>query len=126
MSRIFLCRKKEDDRDCCVYIDNTPNRFECGHYFSDVILHGPCYCMHDFPTYENVETVLTEDEYNALIQFSEDIDVLGYGITKDDERYMKGVELCNNIQYVYDKLKSPEGIEYRDKIRESEKEYMQE
>ena len=50
---LFLYREKAaDDRDCCAYIEAKNPRFECGHYFGGVGLHGACYCGHDFPDYE--------------------------------------------------------------------------
>ena len=92
MSYLFLFREKDsDDRDCCAYIDSKNPRFECNHYFGRVNLNGACYSGHEFPAYEDIETVLTEAEYNELIQFNKAINDLGYGITKGDERYNKGI-----------------------------------
>lgn len=49
---------------------------------------------------------------------------MGFGIVKGDERYNKGVELCNAIQFVYDKLLSAENEELFEQVVEEEKEYM--
>lgn len=92
--------------------------------FWGVTLHGACYCGHTFANYEDIETVLTEKEYNQLVKFNEDIHGLGYGITKGDERYNKGIELCKAIQPIYDKLLSEENEEFFEKIAEEEKEYL--
>lgn len=121
---IFLYKDNTEDRDCCAYIEASAERFECNHYFSSVILHGACYSGHDFANYEDIKTVLTENEYKQLIQFSKDIRDLGYGITKGDERYNKGVELCNAIQSIYDKLLSEENEEFFEQIKEEEREYL--
>ena len=121
---VFLYKENTEDRDCCAYIETEPMRWECDHYFGSVILHGACYSKHKFANYEDIKTVLTEDEYNQLIQFSKDIDDLGYGITKDDERYNKGVELCKAIQPIYDKLLSEENENLFNEIIEEEKEYL--
>ena len=127
MSYLFLYREKAtDDRDCCAYIDSKNPRFECDHYFGSVNLCGACYSGHDFPAYADIETVLTETEYNELIQFDKAIHNLGYGITKGDERYKKGIELSKSIQHVFDKLTSKEAEEFQQKIIESEIEYMKE
>lgn len=127
MSRLFLYRKKEsDDRDCCAYIDSESPRFECNHYFGSISLYGACCTRHIFPAYEEIETVLTETEYNELVQFSKAIDDLGYGITKGDERYNKGIGLSKSVQHIYDKLKSEEAKEFQQKIIQSEVEYMKE
>lgn len=121
---IFLYKDNTEDRDCCAYITPKPMRFECGHYFGSVILHGACYSRHDFANYEDIKTVLTEDEYNQIIKFSKDIDDLGCGITKGDERYNKGIELCKAIQPIYDKLLSEENEEFFEQIKEEEREYL--
>lgn len=125
MSRyVFLYKDNSEDRDCCAYIKENPMRWECNHYFGGVILHGACYSKHDFASYEDIKTVLTEDEYNQLVKFNEEINVLGSGIIKGDERYNKGVELCNAIQPVYDKLLSVENEELFNEVIEEEKEYL--
>lgn len=125
MNKVFLYRIKDsDDRDCCAYIENNPFRFECGHYFGRPILHGSCYCNSDWKTYNEIETVLTEAEYSALIQFDEDIGKLGYSIKQGDDRYLKGVELCRNIQAVYNKLNSEEAQVFYQKIVAEEKQIV--
>lgn len=121
---IFLYKENTEDRDCCAYIEAKPMRWECNHYFGSVILHGACYSGRDFASYEDIKTVLTEDEYNKLINFDKAINELGHGIVKGDERYNKGVELCNAIQFVYDKLLSAENEELFNEIIEEEKEYL--
>jgi hypothetical protein len=122
---VFLFKDNSEDRDCVAYIDNKPMRFECDHYFGSINLEGACYSRSfNDVEYSDVKTVLTEQEFNTLIQFSKDIHELGYGIVKDDERYQKGVELCNNIQYIYDKLNSEENQELFNEIIEEEKEYL--
>ena len=121
---IFLYKENTEDRDSCAYIEVNPMRWECNHYFGGVILHGACYSKHDFASYEDIKTVLTEDEYNQLVRFNEEINALGYGIVKGDERYNKGVELCKAIQPVYDKLLSVKNEELFNEVIEEEKEYM--
>ena len=127
MSRyLFLYREKTaDDRDYCAYIEAKNPRWECGHYFGSVNLHGACYCgKAKFPAYEDIETVLTESEYNELIQFDKAINELGYGIVEGDERYNKGIELSKAIQHIFDKLDSDEAREFQQPIIESEIEYL--
>ena len=122
MSRyLFLYKVKDsDDRDCCAYIEAKNPRWECDHYFGGTTLHGACYCGHDFEAYDDVDTVLTREEYEQLIQFNNDIKALGYGIKKGDERYQKGIELCKAIQPVFDKLCSTEAEEFQNGIIEEE------
>lgn len=126
MSRyLFLYKVKDtDDRDCCAYIEAKNPRWECDHYFGGVNLHGACYCGHDFEAYDDIDTVLTREEYEQLIQFNNNIHALGYGITKGDERYQKGIELCKAIQPIFDKLASDEAGEFQNRIIEEEIEYL--
>lgn len=127
MSNVFLYKViNSDDRDCCAYILNQPMRFECGHYFGGVILQGSCYCGGEFAPYEEIKTVLTEDEYEALISFNKEIKKIGYGVTVGDERYKKGIELCEGIQYVYDKLNSEENQKIFEEVQEEEIRYLME
>ena len=121
---VFLYKDNAEDRDSCAYIVAKPMRWECGHYFGSVILHGACYSGHDFAPYEDIKTVLTENEYNQLVRFNEGIKALGFGISEGDEKYNKGVELCEAIQPVYDKLLSEENEELFAEIVEEEKEYL--
>lgn len=124
MSKVFLYKDNSEDRDCCAYIEDNPMRFECNHYFGSVILHGACYCNSDFADYEDIKTVLTKEEYQALIDFDKAINELGYSIKVGDERYNKGIELCKAIQPVYDKLLSEENELLFDEVQEEEKEYL--
>ncbi len=127
MSNVFLYKViNSDDRDCCAYILNQPMRFECVHYFGGVILQGSCYCGGEFAPYEEIKTVLTEDEYEALISFNKEIKKIGCGVTVGDERYKKGIELCEGIQYVYDKLNSEENQKIFEEVQEEEIRYLME
>lgn len=124
MRKVFLYKENTDDRDCCAYIEAKPMRWECGHYFGDVTLHGACYCNHDLAPYEDIKTVLTEEEYNQLVKFSHDIDELGYGIKEGDDRYKRGVKLCEAIQPIYDKLLSEENEALFKEVQQEEANYL--
>ena len=127
MSKVFLYKEINcDDRDCCAYIESRPMRFECNRYFGGVILQGSCYCGGEFAPYEEIKTVLTEDEYEALISFNKEIKKNGCGVTVGDERYKKGIELCEGIQYVYDKLNSEENQKIFEEVQEEEIRYLME
>ncbi len=127
MDRIFLYRLKDtDDRDCCAYIDNNPMRFECSHYFGRVILQGACYSGCEFPKYNEIETVLTENEYNSLVDFNKGVLDLGFGIDKGSEQYIKGINLCKEIQPIYDRLNSEEAEEFYQQIKDNEDEWLKE
>lgn len=122
---LFLYRLKNDSsRDACAYINESPSTFECGHYFSGVGIQGACYCGGEFASYEDIETILTKQEYQKLLKFNHDIKQLGYGISKGDERYNKGIKLIKDIQVIYDKLESTEAEQFTKNIVDDEKEIM--
>lgn len=122
---LFLYRLKNDSsRDACAYVNESPSTFECGHYFSGVGIQGACYCGGEFASYEDIETILTKQEYQKLLKFNEDIKELGYGISKGDERYNKGIELIKDIQVIYDKLASIKAEQFEKTIMDDEKEIM--
>lgn len=98
---IFAFRIKDDDRDCCKYIESTYH-LDC---VGEVILHGACFCGRwgDTPDYEDVETVLSEHDFYCL---------LSKGITEQD---------YNRIVHI---LTSDKGMAFFNEIIESEKEYL--
>jgi uncharacterized protein YneR len=116
-----------DDRDCVKYIKNNPMRFECGHYFGGVNLEGACFSSSfksESPRYSDITTILTEEEFNRLIEFNNAIGELGYGIKKDNERYMKGMVLCEGIQDVYGRLNSEDNDVLFEQVVAEEKEWL--
>lgn len=105
---LFLYKIKDtDDRDCVVYIDDEPAKFGCGHYFSRINLCGACWSGANFAPYDEIETILTESEYNLLIEFDK-----------------RGIWLCKDIQPIFDKLKSTENQELFEQVWEEEKEIL--
>lgn len=122
--KVFLYKENSEDRDCVAYIESVPSRFECGHYFSSVRIEAACYSGGMFADYESIKTILTETEYNQLLQFAKDIEELGFGITKGDDRYIKGVELCKSIQLVYDRLLSDENQNLFLEVQDEETEFL--
>ena len=122
---VFLYKIKDtDDRDAFAYIDDSPLRFECGHYFGCISLHGAAYSGSDFADYADIVTILTEEEYDRLIAFDKAIADLGYGIKIDDDRYNRGIELCESVSDIYDKLNSAENDDLFDSLWEEKKEYL--
>ena len=126
--KIFLFRDKYniEDRDACKYLNyETPaNHFHCEHYFGGVRLCGPNFWGGNFPPYDEVETFLTEEEYNKLISTDKELSELGYNIKKGDERYNKGIALCESLEPIFDKLRSEEAVAFKKEIMESEQEMM--
>ena len=124
---LFLYRIKDsNDRDCCAYIDADGSKFECNHYFRSIILCGSCYSGGEFPAYDEIETILTKDEYEEILIFNIFIKSLGYGITKGDSKYKAGIKLIDSIKHIYDKLKSDDAFAFFEEIQKSEMEYLKE
>ena len=127
MSMVFLYREKSaDDRDCCAYIDVTAPKFECGHYFGGLGIDGACYSCSLTADYDEVETVLTREEFDTLKVAAERINELGYGITEGDARYKVGLEIKRDIAPIMEKLQSDEARKFQDRIIESEMEFLKE
>ena len=131
MSYKFLFKlKNSSDRDKVAYVEIPIVRFECGHYFSSINLHGPCYSCgmkmfgNDYIPYENIVTILTKDEYQLLIDVDQAINDLKYNIKVGDDRYQKGVELQNKLKAIEDKLLSAENETLFLEIQEEEKEEL--
>lgn len=131
---VFLAKvKNSDDRDCVKYLDLTSGEFECDHYFRGLHISGACFS--GFKTeleeevnnnFDNLETILTKDDFLRLFEFDKQISDLGYGIKKDDERYNKGLEFGKSIQDIIDKLMGKENEQLFAKVIKDEKEYCQE
>lgn len=99
---IFLYREKDTaDRDCCKYIEPTYH-LDC---VNQVILHGACFCgrLGHTPDYSEVETVLSENDFNLI---------MGKNIPADD------------FNRIVDILQSEAGEAFFNKIVEDEKEYL--
>lgn len=124
---VFLYRiKNSDDRDCCAYIDTNGSEFVCNHYFSGINICGSCYSGRDWAAYDDIETILTRTEYNQLLKYKKELHELGYGITKGDSRYQKGIKIINKIEPIVDKLKSDEAQEFFDRISSEEMQVLKE
>lgn len=124
MSMVFLYKEKTESRDCFAYIEDEAMRFQGDHYFASINLHGACYSKSSFAPYADIETILSESEYNRLRVFSMEIKSLGYGIKKGDDRYNMGVALCKEIQPIFDKLMSEENMKFFKALQEKEKLYL--
>lgn len=122
---LFLYRIKDsDDRDCCAYIDAAGPKFECNHYFGSITLCGSCYSGREFPAYDEIETILTKDEYEEILIFNIFIKSLGYGIAKGDSKYKAVIKLIDSIKHIYYKLKSDDAFAFFEEIQKSEMEYL--
>lgn len=129
MSKVFLFKENNSkDRDCVYYIENNPLRFECGHYFGKVNLEGACFSMGlnslEKIDLDNITTILSKEELQELIKFDKELNNLGYGINKGDERYKEGIRLCNNVMHIYNKLNSEENDIIFNKVVQEEMDYI--
>lgn len=127
MSDLFLYRLKDsDDRDACAYIRNNYFPFECGHYFSAEQPCGACYSGREFPAYDEIETILTQTEYETFLKINEAVRNLGYGIEKDDDRYKAGMMLRRLAEPIMQRLKSQDASDFYQEICASEEEWLME
>lgn len=99
---IFLYRESDsDDRDACKYIEKE-HHLDCVH---EVVFHGACFSgrWNGTPKYEDVETVLSRKDFEMIV---------GKDISAKDYDRIIGI------------LESKKGQAFRDKIMESERQYM--
>lgn len=125
----FLLKINENDRDCVKYLDTEETgAFECGHYFASLRINGACFSgfLKEIKeqSFENITTILTEEELKRLFEFNEKISELGFGIVQDDERYQKGLEYRAEIQDIIDKLNGEDNEKLFKKVQEEEKEVL--
>lgn len=126
MKYIFLYKiLNTDDRDCVAYIQNNTNWFECDHYFREIGINGPCYSMSlEHIEYNDIKTILSEDEFNQIKLFNKRINELGYNIIKGDYRYKLGIKYINDITPIFDKLNSEANEILFNEVIKEEKEYL--
>ena len=117
--------KNTDDRDCVKYIEKYS--FECGHYFGGGNLTGACFSSSlrsENINYDEIETILTKEDFDFLLKADKELTDLGYGITENDEKYNKGMKIIEELNNrIFSKLSSKENEELFQKIIEEEKEY---
>ena len=130
-NRIFLAKEKNsDDRDIVKYIEF--NGFECNHYFGGLHIEGACFSgfekeLRDLVenNFEELETILTKDEFIKLFKLNDELKSLGYGIEKDSDKYNKGLEIIKEYENTIEKrLLSNENKELFEKVIADEKEYV--
>lgn len=108
----------KDNRDCCSYLDAK---------YREGVLHlntcGACFygsSTRGLPNYDNIETVLTEEEYNAVSDYIR----VSKGILSNFEHLVKHIKPI--VEQAIQKLQSDEGKEFFEKIVADEKEYLKE
>ena len=122
----YLFLYKDNLTNDVYYIENNPMHFECNHYFGELNLHGSCFSIgfNKDMDYENITTILSPDDFKALMDFNKAIKKLGYGIAEGDERYNQGVELCGSIRPIFEKLNSDENQNLFNTVAEQEMEWL--
>ena len=130
-NRLFLAKvKNSDDRDIVKYIEFTG--FECNHYFGGLHIEGACFSGFEKEfrnlvenNFEELETILTKDEFIKLFKLNDELKALGYGIEKDSDKYNKGLEIIKEYENTIEKkLQSNENKELFEKVIADEKEYV--
>ena len=130
-NRLFLAKvKNSDDRDVVKYIEFTG--FSCNHYFGGLHIGGACFTGYEEEfrnlvenNFEELETILTKDEFIKLFKLNNELKTLGYGIEKDSDKYNKGLEIIKEYENTIEKkLQSNENKELFEKVIADEKEYV--
>lgn len=118
--------KNSNDRDSVFYIEF--GGFECEHYFNLFHLVGACFSGFEEELYDmvlndfdNLETILTKEEFIRLYHAKEEISKLGYGIVRDSEKYNAGIKIFDSIKDIQEKLKGKENNDLFNKVIEEEK-----
>lgn len=107
---VFLYRTKAaDDRDCCAYIDIDDLKAAHTGIDGKFNVHGACYSsslggMYSDYAYNEVDTILTEEQYNRLVNPMEN----------------------DSLDDIIAALTSEEAENYFEQIIESEREYIAE
>lgn len=117
--KTFMFREiDKDNRDCCSYLDAK---------YREGVLHlntcGACFygsSTRGLPNYDTIETVLTEEEYNAVSDYIR----VSKGILSNFEHLVKNSKPI--VEQAIKKLQSDEGKEFFEKIVADEKEYLKE
>ena len=131
MKRVFLAKElNSNDRDIVKYIEF--NGFECGHYFGGLHIEGACFCGFEKEfrdlvenNFEELETILTKEEFKHLFELNDKLDELGFGIEKDSDKYNKGMEIIAEFENtIGKKLLSDENKKLFEKVVADEKEYV--
>ena len=123
---VFIYKDDKNDRDSVKYLGI--GTFACNHYFSGIHLVGPCFSTsldYEQPEFNTIKTVLNKSDFDQLLQYNKELDTLGCGIVKGDDRYIKGLELRKVIQPVIDKLLSEENNILIEEVEKEEFEALQ-
>ena len=62
---MLLYRTKENDRDCCKYVDIRNGKLH-RDINNDVIVEGACFSTRIYDDYDNIETLLSREEFERL------------------------------------------------------------
>ena len=129
---IFLAKIEDiNKRDCVYYLDDTSFEFEYGHYFRGLMVCGASFCgfLEELKeevnnNFDKVKTILTKEEFSELFKLHDEVKALGYGIEKDNDKYNKGLELCNKANELFEKLYTKENLDLFNEVIIEEKEWV--
>lgn len=99
MKYVFCFREKTMDRDACAYLETREIRT------GSINIHGANYCTSRYPEYTEIETVLTEQDYNILASGE---------CTEEDYKRILGI------------LQSDNAVAFAEEIKKSEIDIMME
>lgn len=98
-NHVFVYREKDSiSRDACKYL-------EVDEHSKQFYVSGPNFFGGDWPSYDKIETILTEDEYTLILQ------TVNMEVEKTEE----------NVNLIYNKLTSIEAQKFFENIIKDEK-----
>lgn len=130
MNKVFLAKVMDlNERDVVKYIEF--NGFECDRYVGGLHIQGACFSGFEKKlgevvenNFDEIETILTQDEFKKLFALDDELRKLGYGIKRDSKEYNRGMEIIKEYQEIIEKrLLSDENDKLFKKVIADEKEY---
>lgn len=131
MDNLFLFKRNNITGRVCGHRKSVveylePCSFDCGHYFGGGNLQGADHSydlkLEDLD-YDNLTTILSKEEFEFFVKKRQELHDLGYGLDTNTEKREQGYKILEEMQVIYDKLKSQENINLFNKVIEEEKQY---
>lgn len=118
---------KNTDTNEVVYVDDRSFQWECGHYFSGLHFCGSrFYGKSELPDFDNIQTVMSKEDFEKLLSYDKAISNLGYGLDKNEEKRQQGQEICDKaLKLIEDVLNTEENQQLFDSIIEEEKQAVE-
>ena len=114
LDKVFFFAEKEEHRDRVKYIDVSGRDETSGLSICGACFAGMTNDEREKLKYEDVVTFLTEEEFNAIVEFDKAIDDLCYSNSRKEkpELHVKAVLLTEAVKPIFEKLESDENLDF--------------